>query len=280
MYHGGATLRSNVSDCPSADLQTLRAVAAPELPPAPRALAAPEYTPLEASPQRLRALALRRIPPLDACRDLGCSVYALIAACHRARIQYPGLPPAVTDRRAQQMQAALEASEAPAQAAPQPVSLPRDECSSDQVAQLATEGIARPAKGIRQDHAMGPAQRVALERIDRYHALRAEGLGDAQVCAALGLTAAQACRWAYRYAVPGLPTPCSRGVADLQRRIDALGDGERRGAVVLPVVCVDGRLVLGPVDVAGDLTDADALAVLAALAGRPADGVTIRGVGA
>lgn len=280
MYHGGATLRSNVSDCPSADLQTLRAVAAPDLPPAPRALAAPEYTPLEASPQRLRALALRRIPPLDACRDLGCSVYALIAACHRARIQYPGLPPAVTDRRAQQMQAALEAPQAPAQDAPQPVSLPRDNRSAGQVVLIATEGHARAKKGVRQDHAMGPSQRAALERIDRYHALRAEGLGDAEVCAALGLTAAQACRWAYRYAVPGLPTPCSRGVADLQRRIDALGADERRGAVVLPVVSVGGRLVLGPVDVAGDLTDADALAVLAAIAGRSADGVTIRGVGA
>ena len=280
MYHGGATLRSNVSDCPSADLQTLRAVAAPEFPPAPRALAAPAYTPLESPPERLRALALRRVPPLAACRDLGCSVYALVAACHRARIQYPGLPPAVTDRRAHQMQAALEAAEGPAQDAPQPVSLRRDDRSPIAVAQLPTKPPERAAKGVRQDHAMGPAQRVALERIDRYHALRAEGLGDAQVCAALGLTAAQACRWAYRYAVPGLPTPCSRGVADLQRRIDALGAGERRGAVVLPVVCMGGRLVLGPVDVAGDLTDADALAVLAALAGRPADGVAIRGVGA
>lgn len=83
--------------------------------------ATPAFERVDIPAPRLRALVARRTPILEAMRQLGLQhVATLVRACHRANVEWPGLPPTVTDPRVQSLQDEYDTPPLPPPCAPLP----------------------------------------------------------------------------------------------------------------------------------------------------------------
>ncbi|MDE3095807.1 MAG: hypothetical protein KGK07_07385 [Chloroflexota bacterium] len=170
---------------------------------------------------------MRRMPPIQACRELGCSVYQLIVACHRAqpRIEYPGLPATTNDPRARAMQEALESApeaepQSPAVAA-SVAALEREVVAASAVAAAMPEPPPIPApRG-------GAKPRKPTHREVQIREAVATGEQPAAFCARVGMSASQLAWWLRKHrswgiAWPAVPNPGTAGMDALQAEIDAL----------------------------------------------------------
>lgn len=186
----------------------------------------PAFSPLPIDPAAIQRRVSRRLPPVEACRELKCSVYQLILACQKARpeIQYPGLPPTVNDARAHALQRSLDG--APDAEAPVPSArvaaqaLERETRAADEMARGG-----KPPSRKRQARTLTPSP-AAVERRRQIEEAIASGERAADFCVRVGLSASALCWWVYNrrrgdLCWPGLPSPQTAGMRALQAEIDA-----------------------------------------------------------